>query len=259
MKCWQSEATSMEKSFPDVPDDEYLSRREQIKEKKKRKASQNAPEEDAPSSKRGRGRGGQGRGRGRGRGVLKRPAARAVKATQKPPKHANDAEDEEEEEEEEGKMEQDQMIEPEGQGTASSSGPPENPGLGQNAAAPLPGPAQPKAKARVKARSGANQWQDDVTSTNPNWPWHAEVRSKIKAHLHECSMANELDSKTKHMHCSVEQPEEHESLSVYWSRTAVGVKVRNGLADKWAQCAYFARPSPCPMTNVVIATEWARV
>ena len=34
MKCWQSEATSMEKSFPDVPDDEYLSRREQIKEKK---------------------------------------------------------------------------------------------------------------------------------------------------------------------------------------------------------------------------------
>ena len=262
-------AQEMPSAFPPVPTDEYLTRRDQIGEKKRKKDkrkgtegegegnAEEKPDEDPPAK---RGRGGRG-GRGRGR-VMKRPVAKpAVEETE---------DQEETDEANPGDDDDDEAVEG-GNGSASSSGP-----AGPDTSARLrraarlkdgdeEGPARtddarPKAKAKGKGRGRGQAKTTAPTNdepTNPDWPWHKDVRQRIIDCLHECKAAKELGMTGKHTHRAVESHDENQQYSVYWTRSAVGVKVRGGLADKWNQVAYFAKPSPCVLTNVVIAEEWA--
>lgn len=43
-------------------------------------------------------------------------------------------------------------------------------------------------------------------------------------------------------------------LSVYWSRSAVGLKKK--ISGKWAQVCYFSRTTPCTCTNIILAKYW---
>ena len=52
------------------------------------------------------------------------------------------------------------------------------------------------------------------------------------------------------------------SLSTYWTRCAVGVKLQKGSSKKPSQIAYFAQPTTCPYTNLAIAgvyVAWTKI
>ena len=277
LQCRSDIAQDMPSTFPPVPADEYLTRRDQIGVKKrkkedKKKGNEEGGEEDekqepdqAPPPKRGRG--GRG-GRGRGRGAMKRPAAKpAVEETEQ---EAEDQEETDEENPGDDDDDDDEVVEG-ANGSASSSAPAGlDTSAGLRRAAPLKdgdeeapahtADATPKAKAKGKGKGRGKAKTKAPTNdepTNPDWPWHKDVRQRILDCLHECKEAKELGMQGKHTHRAVEAHDENQQYSIYWTRSAVGVKVRSGLADKWNQVAYFAKPSPCIFTNVVIAEEWA--
>ena len=275
-------------AFPAVnTEDGFLTRREQIGGKKRKKEKKQAGnceddeqdddgEDERPKKKAkagqkkgsgtGRGRG-NGRGRGRGRGVMKKPASK--KAASKLPPPPEDAEGEEEEEKEE-----DADVE-EGAGSAGSAGPAERqqlrrarhfsaepsstadlPAEPSTTTADLPAePSQPnhapKAKAKGKAKS------KPTPEPREQFAWEPELVAEILACLKECKDAGEYGSTAKHTHRECSPLDDYVQFSVYWSRKAVGVKIRRKLSEKWVQVAYFARDTPCVFTNVILATAWA--
>ena len=265
-----------------MPSENYLTRREQIGSKKRKKEA-NKPEKGNATGGRGRGRGrgrgkanskdkskgrgGKGRGRG-GRGkVLKRPAAKSAAPTVEP----NDNLKEEEEEEE--PKEEDECVE-EGAGSAPSG---TNDGSNKRlrratplpeATAPVDGAekssalrmsedaraavASPKAKAKAKAKAQAKALPELVTEHD----WEAELRQQLADCLKECQEAGEYDTTQKHTHRPAAPFDDYCQFSVYWSRKAVGIKVRTSVSDKWNQVAYFARDTPCVFTNYILANRW---
>ena len=233
--------------FPAVAEEEYLTRQEQIGAKKRKKEEY---KDTRGGNKRGRGRGGRGRGGGK---IMKRPSA-------KEPEAGDDQENEEEEEEE-----ADQTMEAEGVGSAPSSAPASDIAK----AAQLEGDAEPEARPQGGVKARAKGWPKGKAKAkasvrtdappNPDWPWYAGVREKILEVLKECQASGELNQKVKHTHRCVDPVDDNQQFSIYWSRGAVGVKVRGGPSEKWCQVAYFARHTPCCLTNTLIAAEWVCV
>ena len=255
-----------------MDDGEYPTRREQIGGKK-RKKEENRPKgagEKQEASKRGRGRGGRGkaaakakapgrgRGSGRGRGkVMKRPSARAE------PSQA--AEDDQEQEEEEDK-EEDECVE-EGCGSSPSCSACPEASTSKRLCRSMPlqeesendkGDGKPKVKAKAtpKAKAKAKTRAAVAAERVTEHEWEPELREEILACLDECKAAGEMGGKEKHTHRSTPPLDDFATFSIYWSRFAVGVKVRQSVADKWIQVAYFARDTPCVLTNYMLARRW---
>ena len=207
-------------------------------------------DEGAASKAAKKGKGGKGRGRGRGR-VMKRPAAKPAK----PEPVGEEAEEEEHESDEE--------IPAEGAASASSNQPPEQPPQLRRAT-PLVDPAQGKGKGRGgRGGKGKGKKGDAEAAGPPQAPpfgldaaWEQSVKCAVRQCLEECQAAGELHKTCEHTHRDVTAFDSNSQFSVYWSRHAVGVKTRENPTQKWAQVAYFARPSPCILTNVVIAEQW---
>ena len=255
--------------FPDVANDDYLTRRAQIGGKKRKKDEGKAKRggkcdedeeeaEEKPKS-RGRGRGqGQARGRGRGRSIMKKPAAKAAP----PPPQPTDEEGGEEEDEEE-----DIEVE-EGKASATSNGAMEVNDTGSKrlrrakpidqAESDQPSASSvPKTKAKSKAKAKACPQSTRASSREElHDPLEIQLFDEIQECLNECTVAGEIDTTAKHAHRELEQPDEFVSFSMYWGRKAVGVKLRAAISEKWVQVAYFARETPCIFTNHLLALRW---
>ena len=115
--------------------------------------------------------------------------------------------------------------------------------------------ANPKAKGKAKAKSVPKASASPPESLT-NYEWEPDLRKQIKECLAECRSCGEYGTTQKHTHRPVDAYDDFAQFSVYWSRSAVGVKVRNNLSDKWIQVAYFARDTPCVLTNVILAKCW---
>ena len=245
--------------------EEILTRREQIGAKKKNKQegqkgknakTKAAGKQAAGGRGNGRGRG----GRGRGKAVLKRPARKPS-----PPKKEEEPAPEEGEEEEEAEI--DPPVE-EGALSASSSGAMEQPEGGKKRLrrsrpmdeAAAEDTSSPKAKAKANAKRKAKAKAEPRAPREPpvhTFEWEPELWDSVQKCLDECEACGEYDTKGKHSHREAVPYDDYVQFSVYWARSAVGVKVRQNLTDKWAQVAYFARETPCVFTNLLIANQWA--
>ena len=250
---------------------ECLTRREQIGAKNEKKKKAGRPKKSEPKkAARGRGRGrGRGKGGGRasgggGRGkVMKRPACKPPPAKKEDPEEDQEAGEEEE-------QENDPPVE-EGACSAPSNGNPERGASkrfrrskpmqeeeedeqeeGQEA--PLP---KAKAKAAGKSKAKPKLRAERPPRPPPAFEWETELWDEIEKCLAECCNCGEHGTKGKHTHREASPMDDFVQYSVYWARSAVGVKVRRAVSDKWCQVAYFARDTPCVFTNLLIASQWA--
>ena len=233
--------------FPPVESDNYLLRREQIGGKKRKNDHEDKKANNVSK------RGGRGRGRGRGK-VMKRPAAKPADVRSK-------GEDDNQESAEEEANEEDEVAE--GEKSASSSAPC---GIrrsrpleeSQEADADQQVDARPKAKAKASGGRGKGKGKGRAsTQGEPRAPleWEPDLRNLLTDCLQKCALCGQLDQSSKHDHMEPSQ-EEFVSYSIYWTRKAVGVKTRANLSEKWCQVAYFARDTPCPFTNYLLAERW---
>ena len=116
--------------------------------------------------------------------------------------------------------------------------------------------AKPLAKSKAKAKGKPGR---ACKAAVPPAADEHPVQAKIREILEECSEAGELNNDGKHHHSPPYLPTDFVQLSIYWTRGAVGVKVRDSVDQAWRQVAYFSRPSPCVLTNAALGHYWVGV
>ena len=224
---------------------DYLTRRQRIAQKK-RDGDDDAENDEPPKKKRG-------------------PKAKAFKrpAAAKPKRVSEDAQAAEQGEEENPPA-QDEVVE-EGVNSSSSTAPLRRGGHVDEAMLQESSPAEPKARAKAKTKAKVKATSQPGTAAQSaaaepegaNVVAHAAAcRAAIQAALKTCREAGELGKTGKHCHPIDVLSEDFVQLSVYHSRGAVGVKIRDSITEPWQQVAYFSRPTPCVSSNVVIAKMW---
>ena len=133
-------------------------------------------------------------------------------------------------------------------GTAAVSPPPPEAETGRGAASP-----KAKAKAKAKAKSGAksspNKAPKSAAKSKPKQSKKKEKEASVDEpmRLEMCAVlkrwvGKDYDRKSDTLHKSDEFGEDVQ-FTVYWGRSAVGIKVRKGDQNKWQQVAYFCMGS----------------
>ena len=118
---------------------------------------------------------------------------------------------------------------------------------------------QPKAKAKGAAKAKAKPNPKPSGSSAPS-DHDGDQHASLRTEIHDClRCCEEHDSTGKHQHDVASLLHDNAQLSTYWTRGAVGVKVRESVSEAWKQVAYFSRQTPCVGTNCIIAKKWVYI